>query len=115
MKTEKQEHFILINGQKYVEGKQYRVFSPLDAPYLFLNPTNYERRKRLVAKCKNDNNFVNSYTGKLVQVPNFGKNGTPIGNLLYFEVEDIVYATGHYKQAEQLPLIAAGVVKIKEV
>ena len=60
---------IIINSKEYIVGQKYRIFSPLNAPYLYVNPTNFENQQRLKNTLKNNNNAINYYVGRLVQIP----------------------------------------------
>lgn len=104
---------IIINSKEYIIGQKYRIFSPLNAPYLYVNPTNFENQQRLKNTLKNNNNAINYYVGRLVQIPRMKENGY-IGNLMFFAMDDVIYGNGAYLQAEPIDMIRANITKIKE-
>ena len=104
---------IIINSKEYIVGQKYRIFSPLNAPYLYVNPTNFENQQRLKNTLKNNNNAINYYVGRLAQIPRMKENGY-IGNLMFFSMDDVIYGNGAYLQAEPIDMIRANITKIKE-
>lgn len=105
---------IIINGIEYKVGETYWIHSPLDAPYLYVWPTDKTKAKKLERDVKREADWVAYYAGKLVQIPRL-KNGVLHGSQLYFEMEDVLYCGKPYIHAEQLKLVEDKVVIIKGV
>lgn len=98
---------IIIKGIRYEIGKQYKVFSPLDSPYLFMEKDVLEKRRLSQKK-------LPYYKGRLKQIPSLGENGEIKGRCIYFEVNNVKYHKD-FRQTESLTSILAGIVKIMPI